>query len=216
MVVAGRRIRSSGASPAALSNTDRRSKNLPAEPKLICRLSPISACHQRLLDGLVAGGAFLVRAHPADTLMQELTNFLAEHANPKAQSISDAKASISPALHMAFDELLERCAFVAELGDPVAVIRSCENAAILVPQQSALPHLDAVSFHDAATFKAKLKWMLDNPAERMRIAEAQRRNVEDRLSYTAGLRRVVNRIYKLLSTEQQVSGRSSAAFQRVA
>ena len=109
-----------------------------------------------------------------------------------------------------FDELLKRCAFVAELGDPVAVIRSCENAAILLPQQSALPHLDEVSFTDAATFNARVKWMLENPGERIRIAEAQRKNVEDRLSYTAGLGRMVRRIHKLLSTESSAAQVSAA------
>ena len=75
------------------------------------------------------------------------------------------------------------------------MVRAWEEAGCSSPAASVLPHLDDVSFRDAATLAERLR---DVPrttrAPRSEIAAAQRASVVERLSYAAGMRRMIDAI----------------------
>jgi hypothetical protein len=64
-----------------------------------------------------------------------------------------------------------------------------------------MPNLSDVAFNDRATLERKIEQFTADAQLRRRIAEAQRNDLESRLSYEAGLRRMCLRIGQLLKEE---------------
>ena len=94
-----------------LERLTRRSKiNLVLEPFF-------SVSHQRLLDGLVAGGFFLVREHPGNTLLPELLTFLKSNVPDSVASVDESRAALDGATLAAFEELVQRCECLSGHGD---------------------------------------------------------------------------------------------------
>lgn len=175
--------------------------------------------HHRLLDGLTAGGFFLVRHHPLNTVLPELHNFLRQHldhpgkngrsagsgpdpaiASHPPDTTRAARAALHPDLLPAFDDLIRRaaCASFTDPPDPVRQLRCFQRAAVLIDQPHALPHLDDISFNDHATCRSLIQRFIADPDARQAISHAQRLNIESRLTFTAGMRRVLDAIARRL------------------
>ena len=179
-------------------------EELTRRARINLQIIPSFCLHQRLLDGLVAGGFFLIRRHPSDTLLQELADFLHVRGAGDAESIEAARDLIDTADHDAFDALLDRCRCLSELGQPIDIVQwvqCCCQAGAIVPGREVLPNLDDVSFDDAAGVRQCIEQFTNGHEQRAAIAEAQRRSIEDRLSYTAGIARVLRRIASLINQE---------------
>jgi hypothetical protein len=179
-------------------------EQLTRDSKINLQIVPSYCLHQRMLDGLAAGGFFLVRSHPSDTLMPALAAMLHEHA-PEARSIDEARRAI-PAERLAdFEQLLEQATCFTELGMPIDLvgwIAACRESRLLDDAGVALPHLADVSFHDEATFRTAAARFIADDDLRRAVAAAQRASVEGRLSYTAGMQRVMVRIAALIREEK--------------
>lgn len=176
---------------ADLEELTQRSKiNLCLEPFF-------SVSHQRLLDGLAAGGFFLVRDHPSNSLFPELLQFVLTNA-PHAESTSELRS----ACEQRAEELLQRCESLSGYGDIVRIVRDGQRAGVILPGLPALPSLPVVSFDSFESFQARLLAFANEPAIRRRIANRQRESVEERLSYAVGIRRVLGRIRELITAER--------------
>ncbi|MEM6855803.1 MAG: hypothetical protein AAF593_15450, partial [Planctomycetota bacterium] len=172
---------------------------LTRKSKINLQIVPSFCLHQRLLDGLVAGGFFLVRQHPSDTLMPRLLQLI----DPEAQNVTDALEAAGDG-RGELEALFQQAEGLADLGMPIDLvqhIRGCQRAELMNTTGQALPKLDEVSFHDAVSLRKHLETYSEYAALRRRVAAEQRESVEQRLSYTAGLRRTLARIGRLLAEE---------------
>jgi hypothetical protein len=182
---------------APLEELTRRTKiNLALEPFF-------TPSHQRLLDGLVAGGFFLTRDHPTNRIFPELWQFVLRHVPAGAATLGAARDALGEDLRHAFDGLVARFACLAEYGDPVGLVRDGRAAEVLPDAGEALPDLATVSFRDPASFEARVIEFLGSPQRRREIAARQREHVEGRRSYTAGMRRIVRSIGQLLAADDE-------------
>ncbi|MEM7625774.1 MAG: hypothetical protein AAF333_09100 [Planctomycetota bacterium] len=176
-------------------------EKLTRQSKINLQIVPSFCLHQRLLDGLVAGGFFLVRTHPSDILMPRLLQALDE----RSQTVEEALANAGEG-RVALEALLQEAECLTDLGMPidlVAWLRSCQRAELMNTSGVALPQLERVAFEDAAGLRERVEAFLDDDFVRADVAETQRLSVEQRLSYTAGLRRAIARIGRLLWEEQR-------------
>ena len=93
----------------------------------------------------------------------------------------------------------------------MAMVRDWEEAGQLVAGQGPLPMLGEVSFSDEATLRDRLRRFAADPSARDRVCGAQRKSVADRLTYDAGIRRVVSRMGELLTDTAQSTRLSEPA-----
>jgi hypothetical protein len=159
-------------------------RRLTRRSRINLQVVPYLCLHQRLLDGLMAGGFFLIRAHPADVAPAELLRFV------------ETNGDVAPA------RLVERCRpCLCTTGDEdvIAMVRAWQEAGQLCAAEGPLPMFDEVCFDSAATLAAKTSFALESPLFRQTVVDVQRRSVANRLSYDAGIRRVVGRIGRLLA-----------------
>ncbi len=83
--------------------------------------------------------------------------------------------------------------------DVVAWMREAQRAELMDRSGELLPELRRVSFKDAAGLKETIRTFIDDAPARQSLARLQRESVQHRLSYTAGLRRVLARVGRLLA-----------------
>jgi hypothetical protein len=158
--------------------------------------------HQRLLDALAAGGFCLIRQHPANLLFQELLNSLVRHVPDSARTIADVRAALPAGTSVEFDGLLLRCQETfATHGDIVACVRDLQESRILLPREAMLPHLAEVAFDSEVELEQRVLDHLRDDSRRRRIVEAQRADIAGRLSYTAGMKRMIDWIGRLITEE---------------
>ena len=163
---------------------------------------PYLCLHQRLLDGLMAGGFFLVREHPSDIAPAALLRFLHEGGANAARCADEALASLPPARHAALADLIEQCRpclCTTGTEDVVAMTRAWEEAGQLTAEEGPLPMLSEVGFHDFDSLALRVRKFAGSSGLRESVAARQRRSISGRLSYDAGVRRIVGRVGQLLS-----------------
>jgi len=177
-------------------------ENLTRVTRINLQLEPYCCfTHQRLLDGLAAGGFFLIRHHPFNTVSQEFAAFLEQHLDESVRTVEQARAAIAPERRPALEDLLRRGGAIGGLADPVATVRCWQEAHLLVSGQPSLPDLQAVTFTDAQSLRVLVERYANDDDARGRVAARQRHAVEQRLTYAAGVGRVVRRIGNLISSE---------------
>ena len=176
-------------------------RRLTRRTRINLQIVPYLCLHQRLLDGLMAGGFFLVRTHPSDVAPAALLQFLRDGAAGAARSTAEALATLPPTKHAALADLLARCRpclCTTGAEDVVAMTRAWQEAGQLTPDDGPLPMFGDVGFKDAAGLVARVRTFIDDAALRGRVVDRQRRSVGARLSYDSGVRRVVGRMRDLL------------------
>ncbi len=160
--------------------------------KINLQLEPYASfTHPRLLSGLFAGGFFLIRQHPFNSLPQELLNFVVKDFDDSVQTVADARRQVSPDRRGALDAMLKKCARLTEQLDPIETVRNWQQSQVLLARESSLPHLEEVSFWDADSLEKRAASFLADPPRRRKIAAAQRQDLAGRLSYVSGLTRTV-------------------------
>jgi hypothetical protein len=176
-------------------------RRLTRRSRINLQIVPYLCLHQRLLDGLMAGGFFLIRAHPSDVSPAALLRLLAESGAADARSTPDAFAALPPHRHAAVAQLIEQCRpclCTTGAEDVVAMVRAWEDAGQLTAFDGPLPMLSEVGFDDVRSLATRIEKFAAASALRESIAERQRRSIGSRLSYDAGIGRVVARIHDLL------------------
>jgi hypothetical protein len=183
-------------------------RNLTRRAAINLQIVPYLCLHQRLLDGLAAGGFFLVRQNPNDVHPQALLNFLEQHAGPAARTTAAAIASIAPELQIELERLVALAApgiVSTDAEDPVALVRDWADAGNLQIADGlsgtgaeVLPRLGDVSFDGEARLRELFERFARDPHARREVAAEQRATVLGRMSYAAGMDRVRRRIAELL------------------
>ncbi|MCC6908030.1 MAG: hypothetical protein IT430_08835 [Phycisphaerales bacterium] len=163
---------------------------------------PYMFLHQRWLDGIAAGGFFLVRAHPMDTLAPKIATFIEEHLDESIETAAQAEAALRGEAQQQWRELLDRRRrYDDHRGtDPVALYRAHRREGRDYIYESPAD-LDQVRFADGGQLDAFLERFAGDESARRAIAQRQRRYVEQHLTYSAGLSRVLRRIHALLQEE---------------
>jgi len=188
-------------------------EDLTRRSKVNLQIVPYYCLHQRLLDGLAAGGFFLIREHPTDTLLPQFAAFLDETVGDEPQTLDAVRDAMPERFRDAFIDMLNEIQCLMSLLepiDPVAWARACQRAG-LFDGGAALPQRAAVSFDSREQLERCLETYLDAPQKRSKVAERQRRSVCERLTYAHGMRRVVREIGRRLGDEAEAAGRREVA-----
>ena len=161
------------------------------------QIVPFSCLHQRLLDGLIAGGFFLIRDNPTDT--RPRNSWISSIATPlrRARTVPAVQYSLRGDLRSEFSSIVASATDFLCDGDgedPVACVLAWRDAGMLVPGDDVLPHYADVTFHDRGSLAARIAECLAKPTRRQSIAAAQRASIMSRFTYEAGMRRVVREI----------------------
>lgn len=147
------------------------------------------AVHQRLLDGLAAGGFFLIRRTPPDIARTEVERYLSAWRTCGRPSDSGLRADQVPelfdaarALHalMGHDLRPERFSIDGGMTSLCEEIEAGGYRRVAGAVFEEYPHL---AFSTAEEFNARAERFLEDSAARGRIAQAMRGVVVDRYSY---------------------------------
>jgi hypothetical protein len=176
-------------------------ENLTRRSLINLQIVPFSCFHQRLLDGLVCGGFFLIREHPVNRIPAELTAFVEQNFDRSIRTTDAALASVSSELRPRFEELLSQYRRLNDQPDPVLRVRMFKERAML----KKLPRLDEVCFSDETTLHQRLEGFARNQEERRAVAGEQRDFVERLFTYEAHMKRVISEICGLITSEPQIS-----------
>lgn len=153
---------------------------LTARTPINLQIVPYLCLHQRLLDGVMSGGFFMVRRHPADWAPQHLLDLLEspdlvnDLANVHAGVVRDSKRAL--------------CSLGTE--DLATMIGDWEAAALIVRGEGVLPDLDQVSFDNACELRVRLARFMNDESARRRIVERQSASISRRFSYAGAMSRI--------------------------
>lgn len=173
-------------------------ERLTRASKINLQIVPYFCLHQRLLDGIAAGGFYLVRSHPSDTSIAALAGFLERHA-PAARDLDAARRMVDAAHRNELERLASANAFIADRLDPVELVRVYTDQGLFAGGRLMPPRIDEVSFDSPATLEARVRQFLHDRESRRALALEQRAAIADTLSYTAGMRRVMRSLHGLLA-----------------
>lgn len=180
---------------------------LTAQSAINLQVVPYLSLHQRLLDGISAGGFFLIRQHESDIVPQQMLDILEQYADASVRTLPAARGAIPSSASNEFEQLVHGCIrTLCSQGseDPVEMVRHWQEAQILVPGEGILPQFERVSFTDAASLRQRIEHFIANSELRQSILEEQQRSIASRLTYQAGLSRVLTRVAQLLRQSTQI------------
>lgn len=171
---------------------------------------PYAALHQRLLDGIAAGGFFLVRSHPLDALLPELER-LGRELPDGLDRLDDARRHLRGEALAALESTAKRYRVLCEHAgaDPIALAKGMVRQGA-GPRLCNPPRLGEVSFRDATTLRRLIaRYVHDEPARRA-VWREQCGYVERVMTYRGDLPRVLGLMADLLDAEAAETLRSSA------
>lgn len=186
-------------------------QQLTRSTKINLNLEPYPCTtHVRLLDGLTAGGFYLVRHHPANTLLPKLAAFINQHA-PNAHNDADALAMTPKEHQPELQELLLQTQGVSydHPADVVAQMRCYQNAQVMHDQDPLLPNLDDITFDDFKSCRDRITTFIADAAKRKTVRDKQHAAVASRLTLKQGLSRIIRFMHD--TTGQVVQASSNAA-----
>lgn len=180
-------------------------EELTRRSKINLQIVPFSCLHQRLLDGLVAGGFFLIRHHPMDQLHQLTSRFM-RTLPEDVRNLAAARAGLSRRGRDELESMLKlgKSTQLDATDDPVAVYRRHQQGGSGFLYEP-LPRWSDVTFNDRDTLRSQVLRYLNNPGLCRQVMDEQRRFVESTRTYEVGLKRVVERIAVLLEEESSIS-----------
>jgi len=184
-------------------------EELTRSARICLQIVPSYCLHQRLIDGLAAGGFFLVRTNPADTVFPRLAALLTSHA-PHAQTAEQALRQVPDGQRGCLQNLIEQAKPLADIGSPVDIVawtRRAIESGVLDPAlpDGALPRLGDVGFNDPEQLRRRMERYIDDRPARDAIAAEQRGFVASRLTYEHGMRRAMRRIAQLIAKETRAA-----------
>jgi hypothetical protein len=169
--------------------------------------SPHGVMHQRVMEGLTAGGFFLLRRCEGDTVGQHFravadwcaANQIVDDLQLRARGPGPIEAHLAEIARILRRDIFSRphASFVEYLAYQ-ARHGYLENADLLWKED-----LRAVSFDSAGELAGKVQYFLANPDQRARTIESMRRPVLDRYTYLATTRRLLDFVAADLSKQTQ-------------
>ena len=143
----------------------------------------------------------LVREHVFNTVPHAIACFLDRHVPDEIETLPEAMGILDAERRRELEELLKQGIALADLGDPIEIVRCWQQTCILSKDEFALPHLGEISFADATSFRQKAEQFLKDEPRRREVSREQCRYIEQRLTYRAALGRAIGRIRHLLASE---------------
>lgn len=172
---------------------------LTRQTKINLHIVPFGYLHQRILDGLVCGGFFMIRDHPVNHFAAELVAFMDAHLPADITTLQQAREVLSPDSLVVLDQFMMRYRHLSS-GDPIKTLRAAAHRGLT----QKLPAMNEVSFRNGEEFTDKLARFLADPNLRTETAASQRAFVERYFTYESNMRRIVKAILDLLKSEQQI------------
>jgi hypothetical protein len=175
--------------------------------KINIQVTPHGAVHQRLLDGLTAGGFFLLRWHPGDEvgpIYQSLWEWCRQRNITSEEQLR----------HRADAQVHEMIARINELeGSPATrremtvfdVMAGHHENDFMTSAASIWPEYPRVAFNTRSELEERVRRFLANAGEREQIARSMRHAVVERTSYTSISRRLLAFIADELSVARAIS-----------
>jgi hypothetical protein len=149
--------------------------------------------HQRLLDALAAGGFCVVRDHSANHTANEWIDLLS-HAGPDVNDAKTLRSRLNPADSIRFELNFKECERLdvsPRQIDHVAAVCRLQSSGFFPEHGLVLPLLDRMSFTSSHDLSRLLMRASRDAELRTNIATVQRKYVEERYSYQAGMGRVL-------------------------
>ncbi len=154
------------------------------------------AVHQRLLDGLAAGGFFLIRRTPVDALGRHYLTLWDWCQRHGIADEADFRRRADDAVRRAcraVDQILGYDAATSDL--PLFdILQTCADADFMNTATAVWPEYDRVAFGDAAELRSRMATFLTDDPARHAVAMAMREPVIERASY----RRITGRLLDLI------------------
>ncbi len=153
-----------------------------------------------------------MREHVSDVATPAMLDMLEAHCPPGTATLSDARRSIPASERDRFEQLLidcQRATCWSGIEDPIEIIRSWQEAQMLMPGVGVLPRLEEISFSDAASLKQCIARFVNDASLRDAVVCEQRASIVSRLTYSSTMKRVSRRIGELLSTNRSESFESA-------
>jgi len=169
-------------------------------------ISPHGAVHQRVMEGVAAGGFFLMRYCPGD-VMERHFKLIWDWC--KAEGISNddqLRLRATPVIV----EQIEAIARILQY-DPfgpndsfIQMLQSSEESGYLRSAASVWgDDYDAISFSSADQLRQRVTHYLNNPGDRQQRAASMRKPVLDRFTYMATSRRLIELIAADMAEQSQ-------------
>jgi hypothetical protein len=175
------------------------------------------AVHQRLLDGLAAGGFFLIRRTPSDEAHRPMQQFLDAWRRCTAAPGREYTAAEQPELARAVEaEWAQRgrhrpCDRFTLSQSALDSFAEHEADGFRQFADAVFPEYGRVAFDTGPEFDALLDRYLDNEGERSMVAGAMRRAVLERFTYDALVSRLLEFLVDRLASGSARQGRASVA-----
>jgi hypothetical protein len=161
--------------------------------KINIQVTPHGAVHQRLLDGLSAGGFFLARWHPGDAvgpIYQDLWQWCEQHGITGNERLY-AKADERIQSMIARINELETSPPARREMTVFDVMHGHRDSDFMTAAASIWPEYDKVAFNSRTELEIKVRHYLQNKSDRDAIAASMRQAVIDRSSYVSISRRLL-------------------------
>jgi hypothetical protein len=176
--------------------------------KINIQVTPHGAVHQRLLDGLTAGGFFLLRRHPGDEvgpLYQELCQWCTQH---NVQSEEELRHRADAEVHGMITRINELDGCPAQRREMTVfdVMNGHRDNNFMTSAASIWPEYHEVAFNTRSELQERVKRFLWDAGERERIAQSMRRAIIERTSYA----HISSRLLKFMADELSIPRALSA------
>ncbi len=180
-------------------------EELTRQSKINLQVVPFGCMHQRLLDGLVAGGFFLVREHPWDRLLATVWGLVQSLGDDERGTLAKALPKLTAKERKQLTELaaLYRVIYDDTDDDPVRRCRDMIEAGCDFMLQP-FPALDQTFFTTADQLEQQVLRYVNDEKARRDIQQKQCAFVEAHLTYQAGLSRLLSVIQQRLTTQSRV------------
>jgi hypothetical protein len=161
------------------------------------QITPFSAVHQRIIDGLFAGGFFLIRGsrgHRVGRLHEQLWAWCRRHG---IGSDAELSARLDGTIRPIVERInhLEGFRWGERPGMPLFdVCREHADSDFQFLGDSVWPEYETVAFDDRGTLEARVQRYLDDAPARRRLALSMRSAVVERFTYTSLSRRLLELI----------------------
>lgn len=173
-------------------------EELTRSSKINLQIVPYYCLHQRLLDGVAAGGFFLVRSHPADTALPALCRFVREQLPGECATLDYARRVLNGSLREELEVHAAANGYIADRLDAVELARNILALGLFEDGRALPAGVEETSFGSRAELRERVVRYLGNAELRRATALAQRESVKDKLSYTAGMRHMLAHLNRRL------------------
>ena len=187
-------------------------EELTRRSKINLQIVPFGCLHQRLLDGIAAGGFFLIREHPIDDLMTDIHAFCGTRLPSHIDTLEGAMKVLDEPDRGALRDLIDRYTSKTILPGELMIpqYRRRMNDGIEYTLRG-LPRRRETSFTDQPTLTAAIERYIASPDMRGQVWRDQVEYVERHQTYESQFRRILATIVRRLEEETGNGATTGAA-----